>query len=310
VAADPGVGLVERYVEMVNGGELSGLGALFASDIVNHRPTGTEAGLGRHLLDVVGDGSAVRLHLDRGATPTPRPTEPVPLLQFGVHGFDPTAAAAPAAPGRAGGEVGANALHDPGVVRAGEGARGGRAAAVGLEGAGPARLRVRPVLDTAQGRASVRPAHVAQGLPCRATVVVRVRVVDEALPAEGAPDPAARERRDTGSDPFASSARSLACVPYFVSATTSVTVRPLLPTCPRMSRPRSCSSPTSQDVTSTAVLNRAAPPSTPTWTLSYRPGGTLSRATRAASGSVRLTRRSFKRPSGALAGSVGRSARG
>jgi ketosteroid isomerase-like protein len=46
MAADPGVGLVERYVELVNGGDLSGLGAIFAPDFVHHRPTGTEVGLG------------------------------------------------------------------------------------------------------------------------------------------------------------------------------------------------------------------------------------------------------------------------
>jgi ketosteroid isomerase-like protein len=46
VAADPGVALVERYVEVVNGGDLDQLEALFAPDFVNHRPTGTEVGLG------------------------------------------------------------------------------------------------------------------------------------------------------------------------------------------------------------------------------------------------------------------------
>ena len=42
MAVDPGVELVERYVEVVNGGDLDQLGALFAPDFVNHRPTGTE----------------------------------------------------------------------------------------------------------------------------------------------------------------------------------------------------------------------------------------------------------------------------
>jgi hypothetical protein len=67
---------------------------------------------GYQLLDVVGDGGAIRLHLDLGASPTLRPAEPVPLLQLGVHGLDPAAAAAQAAPGLAGGEVGPDALEE------------------------------------------------------------------------------------------------------------------------------------------------------------------------------------------------------
>jgi ketosteroid isomerase-like protein len=46
MAADPGVRLVERYVDIVNGGDLDQLAALFAPDFVQHRPTGTEVGLG------------------------------------------------------------------------------------------------------------------------------------------------------------------------------------------------------------------------------------------------------------------------
>jgi ketosteroid isomerase-like protein len=46
VATDPGVRLVERYVELVNGGDLDQLEALFAPDFVQHRPTGSEVGLG------------------------------------------------------------------------------------------------------------------------------------------------------------------------------------------------------------------------------------------------------------------------
>jgi ketosteroid isomerase-like protein len=41
------VELIERYVEVVNGGDLDRLEGLFAPDFVNHRPTGTEVGLGR-----------------------------------------------------------------------------------------------------------------------------------------------------------------------------------------------------------------------------------------------------------------------
>jgi hypothetical protein len=152
------------------------------------------------LLDVVGDGGAIRLHLDLGASPALRAAEPMTLLQLGILRFDPAAAAAQAAPGLASGQMGADALGEPAVVRAGEGARSGGAAALRLEGTGPTRLRVRAILDPAQGRTGARAAHAPQGLPRRAAVVIRGRVIDEALPSQGASDPAARERRDAGAD--------------------------------------------------------------------------------------------------------------
>ena len=68
------------------------------------------------ILDVVGDGSAIRLHLHLGSSPTVCPAEPVMFLQFGVHRLDPAAAAAQAAPGLEGGEVGADALGEPGAA--------------------------------------------------------------------------------------------------------------------------------------------------------------------------------------------------
>jgi ketosteroid isomerase-like protein len=45
VTADPAVDLIERYVGVVNGGDLARLEALFAPDFVHHRPTGTEVGV-------------------------------------------------------------------------------------------------------------------------------------------------------------------------------------------------------------------------------------------------------------------------
>src|SRR5689334_867081 len=88
---------------------------------------------GRELLDVVGDGGAVRLHLDLGPPPIAGPAEPVALVQLGVGGLGPAAAAAQAAPGLARGQVGADALGQPAVVRAREGAGGRSAAALRLE---------------------------------------------------------------------------------------------------------------------------------------------------------------------------------
>lgn len=117
---------------------------------------------GHEVLDVVADGGAIRLPLDFGSPPIVSPVQPMVLLQLGSGGLDPAAAAAQAVLGLVGGQVGLDALGQPGIVRAHEGACGRSAAALGLEGTRATHRWVRPLLDPAEWRVGVSPAQAAQ----------------------------------------------------------------------------------------------------------------------------------------------------